>query len=282
MIGFFLINVSAETPNPTPAPAQNNQSNEWSDAHTPTSGDSQSIGFYSSGCISGAKSLPVDGLGYQVMRTSRNRYYGHSNLLLFIQNFAKNLDSVGLSILLGDMGQPRGGPLPYGHASHQMGLDTDVWFWNHPEQRTRSLTQSERDDLPFVSMLDANGSVDPQKFNSIQITKLEFASADPQVQRIFVNPALKAYLCKSLSKTLQDKSWLHKLRPWPGHDEHFHVRLYCPSTSLDCMTQDAVPEGDGCAEAIEIASHPPIPEPVEPSTPLLTLPKKCEAVLRAN
>lgn len=259
MIAFFLINVSATSSS--------------QDTH-----DAQSIGFYSNGCIAGAKTLPIDGVGYQVMRTSRNRYYGHPNTVQFIQKLAKNLDALNLSLLLGDIGQAKGGPLPFGHASHQIGLDIDIWFWNHPEQRTRSLTQTERDELPLVSMLDSNGVADPVKFNETQITKLRLAASDSMVQRIFINPALKVHLCK----TLGDKSWLQKLRPWPGHDEHFHVRLFCPSTSLDCVSQDPVPPGDGCQEAIEIATKPPIPDPVEPATTKPELPKKCVDILGRN
>ena len=222
--------------------------NEWSRILHPTLGTPNPTGFYSHGCISGASTLPLTGTGYQVMRVFRNRYYGDPDLLQFIQELAKAMDILGSGILVGDMGQPRGGPLPYGHASHQIGLDVDVWFWTHPDQRTRVLNTDERNTLPPVSMLNANGVVDPALFTDIQIAKLKAASTNPKVQRIFVNPAIKVYLCSSLPE--KDLEWLHKLRPWPGHEEHFHVRLYCPKGSTNCTTQDAVPAGDGCAEVL--------------------------------
>src|SRR3954469_22183065 len=35
------------------------------------------IGFYAKGCIAGAEALPINGDSWQVMRLSRNRYWGH-------------------------------------------------------------------------------------------------------------------------------------------------------------------------------------------------------------
>ncbi len=234
--------------------------NVWSRISVPNKGRTSSIGFYSNGCISGAQPLPLDGTGYQVLRVTRNRYYGNPETIQFVQNLAKEVDANGSALLIGDMGQPRGGPLPYGHASHQIGLDVDVLFWTHPEQRARKLTTKERDELPFVNMLKDDGSVDTTKFTKESILKLNFATQDERVERIFVNPAIKAYLCQTLPKA--ELPWLHKLRPWPGHNEHFHVRLKCPAASpahskddaspSECTPQDPVAPGDGCAEAIEV------------------------------
>jgi penicillin-insensitive murein endopeptidase len=230
------------------ANGQNLPQNEWSQVQVPSKGNPTSIGFYSNGCIGGASTLPQIGVGYQVMRPFRNRYYGHPEMIEFVQNLGKTMDALGSGVLIGDMGQPRGGPLPYGHASHQVGLDVDVWFWTHPEQRTRELTVDERNNLPFVDMLNTNGVVDPAKFTNDQITKLKVAATSPHVQRIFVNPAIKVYLCSTLDP--KQNPWLHVLRPWPGHNEHFHVRLKCPAGAVNCTPQDEQPAGDGCSEVI--------------------------------
>ncbi|MBS1959755.1 MAG: penicillin-insensitive murein endopeptidase [Bdellovibrionales bacterium] len=228
---------------PTPLPQ-----NAWSRVAAPTRGDTSSIGFYSNGCVAGAHTLPLDGDGYQVMRPSRNRYYGHPIMIQYVQDLAATLQAMDAPLLIGDMGQPRGGTMPYGHKSHQIGLDVDVWFWNHPEQEQRSLTLDEREKLPLLSVLNENGIVDPKKFGEKQILKLKVAAENDLVQRIFVNPAIKVYLCSTLGEG--DRDWLHKLRPWPGHDEHFHVRLYCPADEKQCTHQDEQPAGDGCAEVV--------------------------------
>lgn len=220
--------------------------NVWSRVISPTTGSSLPIGFYSYGCIRGAISLPLDGVGYQAMRPFRSRFYGHPELIQFLQKLGTEIAAFGSGLLVGDLGQARGGPLPYGHSSHQVGLDVDIWFWTHPEQNVRSLTLSERDNLPMPTVLNANGLVDPAKFTSEQILKLKMAALDPQVERIFVNPAIKTYLCSTLPSN--ELAWLHNLRPWPGHDDHFHVRLACPAGAKDCIHQAIQPAGSGCNE----------------------------------
>jgi penicillin-insensitive murein endopeptidase len=256
--------------------------NEWSQVSRPSLKTSEVLGFYSNGCIRGAKALPLDGLGYQVMRISRNRYYGHPNLIQFITDFSKLNRALGSSLLVGDLGQPRGGPMPYGHSSHQLGLDVDIWFWSHPEQERRSLTREERDTLPFVSMLSANGTVDPKLFNAQMIQKLRIAAQSPKVERIFVNPAIKSYLCSVLPK--RKSAWLRTLRPWPGHDEHFHVRLACPSDSKNCVKQAPVAAGDGCNELLPGHKAPDseLPETESESHSIFfdSLPDECSKVLR--
>lgn len=199
----------------------------------------------------------MNGMGYQRMRPSRNRHYGHPNLIRFIESYAAELQTMGIPILLSDMSMPRGGPMPYGHTSHQTGLDVDIWFWSHPEQFSRLLTLEERDELPFISMLKGSATsqtpteVDPKLFGKAQIQKLKLAALYPETQRIFLNPAIKVAVCEMVTGSTSDRAWIQKLRPWPGHDSHFHVRLRCPTDSPECIAQDAVPPGDGCDEAKE-------------------------------
>ena len=126
----------------------------------------------------------------------------------------------------------RGGPAPSGHASHQTGLDVDVWF------------------LPPTgghapSMVDAARKQPSAAFGARMVRLLQAAAADPRVDRIFVNPILKRALC---DKSGGDRGWLQKLRPWWGHDDHFHVRLACPADSPACTPQAPLPPGDGCGE----------------------------------
>ena len=100
----------------------------------------------------------------------------------------------------------------------------------------------------MISMLNANGIVDPKRFGPEQILKLKLAALSPEVERIFVNPAIKTYLCSALEES--ELTWLNKLRPWPGHHEHFHVRIRCPEGSPECVSQEAPPPGDGCNELL--------------------------------
>ena len=51
------------------------QASIWEKIQAPINGKPQSIGGYSNGCIIGAQPLALKGEGYQVIRSSRNRYY---------------------------------------------------------------------------------------------------------------------------------------------------------------------------------------------------------------
>jgi len=57
----------------------------WQKITHPVAGSAQSIGAFSNGCIVGAQPLPLQSETYQVMRTDQRRYFGHPDLVLFIQ-----------------------------------------------------------------------------------------------------------------------------------------------------------------------------------------------------
>ncbi len=96
----------------------------------PAEGASEPIGFYSRGCMSGGVQLPPDGPYWQAMRLSRNRQWGLPVLVDFIEKLAQDAATKDgwPGLLIGDMSQPRGGPMVSGHASHQVGLDVDIWI----------------------------------------------------------------------------------------------------------------------------------------------------------
>src|SRR6516162_3981449 len=134
---------------------------------TPFPGPPRSIGGYSDGCLAGATRLPNNGPSWQVMRLSLNRNWGNPHLVRFIERFAKNAKKVGWNgLLVGDMSQPRGGPMLSGHTSHQVGLDVDIWLTPMPD---RILTPQEREDVTAVSMLKDPFSVDPNVFTLDQV-----------------------------------------------------------------------------------------------------------------
>ena len=249
-------------------------------APQPSAGAPRSIGRYDAGCIAGAQSLPLDGNGYVVMRPSRNRFYGHPELIEMISTLGASAEAQGLGeVLVGDLSQPRGGPMASGHASHQLGLDVDLWYLAVPG----SVARSSRETLEAPSVFK-QGSLDSSRWGLRQERLLKLAASDARVERIFVNPALKLALCA----TAGDKTWLAKLRPWSGHDDHFHVRLRCPSASLACWHQEAPPPGDGCQEAVGLAQYFAEQAKLEldKHEPLavreIKLPQECEALARES
>jgi len=240
------------------------------------------IGYYSKGCLAGAQALPADGPHWQAMRPSRNRNWGHPALISFLERFAPaGAQASGWpGLLIGDMAQPRGGPMLTGHASHQLGLDADIWFRPMPVER---MTPSERDKLSSVSLVRADRlDIEHGTWTPAHAAVLQAAASDAAVQRIFVNPAIKKALCASE----KGAAWLRKIRPEYGHDYHFHVRLHCPPGATLCEAQDPTPEGDGCDASLDWwftqeALHPKPALPPAPLT-LAKLPPACVAVLNAG
>jgi penicillin-insensitive murein endopeptidase len=117
---------SARVPLPPSKPVTNaeaqklqnsNASALFSEKKLPTLGEATAIGYYPSGCLQGGVELPTTGPTWQVMRVSRNRNWGHPELVNFLERFAPMAaKATGWhGILIGDMAQPRGGPLPFGH-----------------------------------------------------------------------------------------------------------------------------------------------------------------------
>src|SRR3954470_4619801 len=73
---------------------------------TPVPLAARSIGFYSKGCLAGGIALPVNGPSWQVMRRSRNRNWGHPELVKFLERFAVKVPKIGWpGLLVGDMAQ---------------------------------------------------------------------------------------------------------------------------------------------------------------------------------
>lgn len=206
----------------------------WSRAAAPAGGPPLAIGGYSAGCLQGGHELPLVTDGLRVMKPERRRNFGHPELVSFVRGLGARLVELKLAPLaVGDLGQPRGGPAPNGHASHQSGLDVDLWF----SPATPSAEQH--------SVVDLEGRKRSEHWSDRVSTLLKLAASDARVDRIFVNPLIKRELCEHTSA---DRGWLGKLRPWWGHNEHFHVRLACPKGSPECQSQPPFPAGDGCRE----------------------------------
>lgn len=217
----------------------------WWDVATPSPLHAHAIGGPSRGCLAGAKALPLSGPGYEVMRPSRQRFYGHPRTIALIRDFAALMQKQGWpGLLIGDISQARGGPMKTGHRSHQSGLDVDIWFRSPPA----TLSLEDRETLPATSLVAANGrDINTQAWTDDYVLLLKTAAGFSNVQRIFVHPAIKATVC---SRATGDRSWLRKIRPWWGHNYHFHVRLRCSKEDQDCVDQDTPAPGDGCGQEL--------------------------------
>ncbi len=247
----------------------------------PATGKPGAFGAYSNGCLVGGMALPRSGPGYELMRLGRNRRYGHPALVAYIKRLAAAARKAKVgTLLVGDLGQPRGGPTPSGHRSHQSGLDVDIGFTRPDWLARRPMKAAEREQLSQVPVVDLTTRTFTAEWNPKVAQLVELAASDPEVDRVFVNPRIKRELCdraaaaalaaaskpgKGASKgnkasrgpgksaaasarPVGEGGWLRTVRPWWGHHDHLHVRLKCPPDSDGCDGQPALPAGDGCGE----------------------------------
>ncbi len=249
-------------------------------------------GSYAKGCAAGSVQLPETGPTWQAMRLSRNRNWAHPETIDFVKKLsAKAAQLPGWNgLYIGDMSQPRGGPMLSGHRSHQTGLDIDVWML---PAKNLNLSRRERENISSVSLRRAKGAYINDKFTRQHMEIMKAAAKDKRTARIFVFPGAKVAMCNAEKG---NRRWLRKIRPWYGHHYHFHIRLNCPKGARGCVSQDPPPAGDGCADAqkwVNDILNPPKAKPRDPNAPkpkprvrreyiLADLPQQCANVLRSR
>ena len=279
-----------------PAQAQSLANQLFGAKDMPSLQPAAAIGSYAKGCAAGLVGLPETGPTWQAMRLSRNRYWGHPETISYIQDLSQQAVQIGWKgLYVGDISQPRGGPMTSGHASHQIGLDVDIWML--PPGRL-TLSRAERESLSSISVRTEDQRAVNGNWTRAHHELMKRAAQDPRVDRIFVAAAVKIEMCRSARDS--DTPWLQKIRPAAGHNYHFHVRLKCPRDSRACVTQSpSVAElskgGNGCDETLQwwVTDYlnPPKRERTEPPPPrtrhpreytMADLPKECQAVLRAE
>lgn len=242
------------------------------------------FGSYSRGCMAGGEELAETGPTWQAMRLSRNRNWGHPDTIDFIKRLSrKAARQPGWDgLYVGDISQPRGGPMLTGHRSHQLGLDVDIWM--RPADNLW-LSRQARETISSISMRRDGGAFVNENWTRAHQEILKAAAMDKSVARIFVFPGAKVQMCKDAKG---NRAWLRKIRPWWGHYAHFHVRLKCPEGADGCVDQAPPPAGDGCEEAQQWVNdilNPPPPDPnAAPPRPrrelvLADLPNQCASIL---
>jgi penicillin-insensitive murein endopeptidase len=254
------------------------------------------IGSYARGCAAGLVELAETGPTWQAMRLSRNRNWGHPVTVQFLQELSVAATQVGWAgLYVGDISQPRGGPMTSGHASHQIGLDADIWML--PPRRV-DLSRAEREEISSIPVRSADQRSVTENWTPAHHALMRAAALDSRVDRIFVAAAVKIEMCKTA--TPDDTVWLQKIRPVAGHDTHFHVRMKCPRGAALCETQTPTVRelsdgGNGCDDTlmwwVTDYLEPSDKVPRDPDAParrhprdftMADLPAQCAAVLSSD
>ena len=250
---------------------------------TPYPGPARIIGSDSAGCIAGAVRLPDTAPGMQTIRVSRSTFWGHPTVIAALQDLARRAQAAGLpDLYMNDLSLPRGGPLVGIHASHQRGVDADVWLdvaGPHPV-----LPIAQRETITPHTLVRPDGrGVDMTIWRPEHITLIRLAATEPGIDRVLVNPAIKQQLCTQVTG---ERSWLRRVRPWSGHATHMHLHFKCPAGQTECIDQPPPPEGDGCdaslawwfeqrdKPAAKTSEAAPKPKPI-------VLPAACRAIMAA-
>ncbi len=150
------------------------------------------------GCIAGAVSLPAEGPGFQTIHLDRSAFWGAPSTIAHLQQFGREAQAAGLpTLLMEDISRARGGPMPGGHVSHQIGLDADVGL----DMRPRGpLSEAMRSSVELPSLVRADGrDVEASVWSPRVVTLLRMAAELPDVDRILLNPAIKQQLCREVT-----------------------------------------------------------------------------------
>ncbi len=152
---FFLVLLLAVAP--VTAGAEPLAKQLFGAATTGSDQRARAYGGYAKGCLAGGVQLPQTGPTWQAMRLSRNRNWGHPVTIDFIRDLsARAAQQPGWNgLYIGDISQPRGGPMLTGHRSHQIGLDIDIWML---PARDLTLSRAQRESLSSISMQRAKGA----------------------------------------------------------------------------------------------------------------------------
>ena len=246
-------------------PSKNELANKiFGSFQTPAKIKSEPIGFYAKGCLAGGVKLPERGPKWLTMKPKRNRNWGHPTLIEFVKRLSISAEDAGWAgLYIGDIGGPRGGPMPYGHQSHQTGLDVDIWL---SPAKDLNLSIENRNELKPVSIRSKDLRKVNKNWTHAHMKIIKAAALDKSVDRIFITAPAKIWMCKQF---IQKPDWLQKVRPYWGHHEHFHVRLKCPEGSTECKPQTPTVQSisktsSGCDETltwwVTKALEPPDPK----------------------
>jgi len=285
-----------------PVAAESTAATLFSAKRTPAPGAAVPVGTYARGCAQGNVELAETGPTWQAMRLSRGRNWGNPTMVAFLQDLSGKVTQFGWrGLYIGDLGNPRGGPMNSGHASHQMGLDADVWFL---KPARLDLSRAQREEISSIPIRSTDQRSVNRNYDSSYREVLKAAASDPRVDRIFVAAAIKIEMCKTAKPA--DTKWLQRIRPEASHEAHFHVRLKCPPGASYCQTQaPTVNElsngGNGCDDTLmywvsDAYLNPKAVKPVKPVEPvppkprkksarellLADMPAECAVVLRAD
>jgi penicillin-insensitive murein DD-endopeptidase len=248
----------------------------------PAPGPARVVGAAGAGCIAGAVELPSEAPGMKTVRASRSAFWGHPDAIAALKLLGARAQAAGLpTLLMNDVSNPRGGPMR-GHASHQTGLNADVYLDLALPRPLASAAARDAVEPAGLVRADQRG-VELSRWKPGHVTLLRLAAELPGVDRVLVNAAIKQQLCQEVPAS--DRAWLRRIRPWYAHAAHMHIHFRCPAGQTECRDPAPIPPGDGCDASLQWwfdrLDEPPPPPVARPKPSRPMVPASCGPIMTA-
>ena len=245
----------------------------------------RSIGFYTHGCLAGGVALPINGKTWQVMRLSRNRNWGHPDLVAFLERLAAKVPKVRLARAAGRR---------HGAAARR----ADAHRPRQPSGRARCRHLAHADAEDAADARGARGDVGDQRGRRGQEgRRSEDLDAGPfrADQGGGRGPEGRAHLRQcgdqegAVPRGRQGPRLAAQGAPVVGAQLSFPCPHRLPGRQPGCKAQDPAGETEGCGKELDcwfspgVLNPPPPKEPPKPRPPLTMadLPAACRQVLLA-
>lgn len=197
----------------------------------------KAVGFYTDGKIEKATLLPEKGEAFQQVYTERDTHWGTGMIVSMIENASEYLVTKwypGTVVMIGDVAKKFGGDIGT-HASHQSGLDADIPYIGN-KGFDRVIANGEvKSSFDYMKNWQFLRLIANQKI-------VQDGRTTTVLNRVFMNPVIHKGFCawaqkSDLLKNPLDQEIMSRIRPWEGHDKHFHVRLKCSPHYPACRNQ---------------------------------------------
>ncbi len=217
---------------------------------TPFPGPARSIGGYADGCLGGALRAADHGPRLAGDAAIAQSQLGQSEAHRLPRTIRpqRARRSAGTACWSATCRSRAAARCITGHASHQIGLDADIWFTPMPDH---VLSREEREFNGAVNMVRSRSSRRrSQGMDATRSTQLVRAAAqDPVVTRIFVNAAIKKAMCSEAG--IGSRMAVRRCGRGGATPNTFMSASRCPADSPECKPQPPPDAGDGCGHELD-------------------------------
>ncbi|MFH0901589.1 MAG: penicillin-insensitive murein endopeptidase [Pseudomonadota bacterium] len=202
-------------------------------------GSSLSWGAFNRGRLVNAARLPEVGDGYLVPPNWRRRglSYGTDELVNLLVHTARRVagENPGSVLYVADLSPRRGGRSVW-HRSHQNGRDADLLFFaldtrGRPARPPAAMSEFSPEGIAG----EGNDSLRFDVTRNWALVRALLEEQETPIQYVFVAESLKAILLdyaatigESTDLVQRARAVLHQPSAALPHNDHLHVRIYCP------------------------------------------------------